>query len=166
MLYHETPDGFEPWTGAAINDVRYPLNIEQLWSAEDLAALELYVPVDPGVPADKISAGSTVERVAGVVTVVYTLEDKPVASYTLTKRQIGAALIGGGITLDPDSWMTALMANISDPTTRALAVNDWNNAPFYARDNELFSNEALLTAAGMTPEQIDALWLSAKDLPA
>lgn len=90
----------------------------------------------------------------------------PVPSdFVLSKRQISAALILSGVTLDPDAWMAALMAYILDPQAQALAVNDWKNAPAYVRDNPLFNDPDLLTAAGMTGEQIDALWMLAKGLP-
>ena len=79
MLYLDNGDGtFELWTGWPIGDVLYPLNIEALWSADDLAALDLYQPVDPGIPADKVSTGSSVQRVDGVVAIVYVLVDRTV----------------------------------------------------------------------------------------
>jgi len=89
----------------------------------------------------------------------------PVPSdFPLTRRQIRAALILNGI-LDPDAWMQGVMATIPDPVTRALALNDWANAPVYDRDNPLFNDPSLIAAAGMTPAQVDALWMAAKDLP-
>lgn len=88
------------------------------------------------------------------------------ADYRLTKRQICAALIIGGVATDPDGWMLTLLDHIEDDTTRALAINDWKNAPYYDRSNALFSDAGLVAAAGMTSGQIDALWMTAKDLPA
>jgi hypothetical protein len=89
----------------------------------------------------------------------------PVPSdFPLTRRQIRGALILNGI-LDPDAWMQGVMASIPDPVTRALALNDWANAPVYDRDNPLFNDPSLIAAAGMTPAQVDALWMAAKDLP-
>ena len=43
----------EPWTGQAIDGVRHPLNIEQLWSTEELAAigLQVFVPPEPAPPS-------------------------------------------------------------------------------------------------------------------
>jgi len=86
------------------------------------------------------------------------------SDFSLTRRQIRAALILNGI-LDPDAWMQGVMATIPDPVTRALALNDWANAPAYERGNPLFNEPKLIAAAGMTPEQVDALWMAAKDLP-
>ncbi len=89
----------------------------------------------------------------------------PVPSdFPLTRRQIRAALILNGV-LDPDTWMQGVMATIPDPVTRALALNDWANAPVYDRGNPLFNDASLIAAAGMTPAQVDALWMAAKDLP-
>ncbi|MDP3316178.1 MAG: hypothetical protein Q8M47_08935 [Devosia sp.] len=89
----------------------------------------------------------------------------PVPSdFPLTRRQIRAALILNCV-LDPDAWMQGVMASIPDPVTRALALNDWANAPVYDRDNPLFNDASLIAAAGMTPAQVDALWMAAKDLP-
>jgi hypothetical protein len=74
-----------------------------------------------------------------------------------TKRQINAALILSGLTTEPEAWMDGILANIPDPITRALALNDRRNAPYYERTNPLFNDPALLTLAGLTVEQVDAL---------
>lgn len=50
MLYRATPEGIVPWAGEAIGDIRYPLNIETLFSADQLAALGLYSVPNPVVP--------------------------------------------------------------------------------------------------------------------
>lgn len=59
-------------------DMSLPLNIEMLWSAEELAAYGLYLPA-PAVdlPAGKVSTGQHVARVGGVVRFVDELEDIP-----------------------------------------------------------------------------------------
>lgn len=81
-LYLETPSGFTPWAGEAIGEgeeaVHYPLHVEQLWSAQELAAIGLYLPAeaDP-VPDGKVVTGTTIERVNGVVSYVHTLADAP-----------------------------------------------------------------------------------------
>lgn len=77
-LYLETAGVFSLWQGEPIDDVRYPLSIEQLWTAEELAAINLYVPADTVVPAGKTVVSTSVQRVGGVVTVVYELADTPV----------------------------------------------------------------------------------------
>lgn len=87
------------------------------------------------------------------------------ADYILSKRQICAALIVSGTSTTPETFVQGIIAAISDPTAKALALNDWANAPFYLRSNPLFNEPELLAAAGMVAAQIDALWLLAKTLP-
>lgn len=77
MLYRETENGFEEWIGQPIDGIKYPSNIEALWIANELAAIGLYVPYDPGIPAGKIAVGQAVTRINGVVTYIYQLEDAP-----------------------------------------------------------------------------------------
>lgn len=77
MLYRETPQGFVGWIGEPIDGIKHPLNIEALWSAQDLVAIGLYRPEVPVIPDNKIVTGEIVARVNGVVTYVYTLEDAP-----------------------------------------------------------------------------------------
>lgn len=76
-LYHETSPGiFPPWSGEPINGVRYPLSIEQQWSAPELATIDLYLPADADpVPDGKVVVATDVRRVDGVVRHVHTLED-------------------------------------------------------------------------------------------
>jgi hypothetical protein len=77
MLYRETESGFDQWIGKPINGIKYPSNIEELWSAEDLAAIGLYKPYEPSIPDGKIVTGETIQRIGGIVTYVYTLENAP-----------------------------------------------------------------------------------------
>lgn len=82
-----------------------------------------------------------------------------------SKRQINAALILSGLTTEPETWMDGILANIPDPVTRALALNDRRNAPYYERSNPLFNDPALLALAGLTVEQVDAMWAAAGGYP-
>ena len=77
MLYKEISDNFAPWSGEPIDGIKYPLNIGALWTAQDLAAIGLYIPVVPTIPGGKVVTGASVARVNGIVTYVYTLEDAP-----------------------------------------------------------------------------------------
>lgn len=56
MLIHIAND--QPWTGEKINGISHPRNIEQLWSAEDLAAVGLKKFIKPKavVPIETIKA--------------------------------------------------------------------------------------------------------------
>ena len=77
MLYKEISDNFAPWGGEPIDGIKYPMNIEAVWSAQELIAIGLYLPVVPVIPDGKVVTGSSVARVDGVVTYVYTLVDAP-----------------------------------------------------------------------------------------
>jgi hypothetical protein len=77
MLYQETENGFEEWYGKPIDGIKYPMNIEAVWSAQELIAIGLYLPVVSVIPDGKIVIGESVARVDGVVTYVYTLVDAP-----------------------------------------------------------------------------------------
>lgn len=88
-VYLETvPGTFAPWAGEALNGIRYPRSISN-WSAEDLAAIGLYVPkpADP-VPEGKVVTGQSIQRVDGVVKWVCELEDAPVP--VVTSDQVDA----------------------------------------------------------------------------
>lgn len=83
-LYRECARGtFVQWRGEPLGraKVKYPPNIGELWSAEELAAIRLYRP-EPAleVPAGKTILATSVKRVDGVVRYVYTLGDRPVHS--------------------------------------------------------------------------------------
>lgn len=74
-------DTLKPWHGERLHDdggTLYPLNIEQLWSADELLAIGL-VPADPfAVPDGKVTTGAPVYALAkdGSVTTTYELADE------------------------------------------------------------------------------------------
>jgi hypothetical protein len=77
------PEAFVPWTGQPIEGRRYPLTIVGKSSAQQLAALGLYVP-EPATsppPGKRVVPGSvsTIARADGVVRYVDELEDIPLA---------------------------------------------------------------------------------------
>ncbi len=104
MLYLETGDAFVAWAGEPINGVRYPLSIEQQWSASELAAIDLYLPAeaDP-VPDGKVVVATDVRRVEGVVRFVNELEDASLEALRTAKlAAINAkrdAVLTGGYTV-------------------------------------------------------------------
>jgi hypothetical protein len=75
MLYKEISGSFVPWHGEKIDGIKHPSNIEVVWTTQDLIAIGLYRPVVPPVPDNKVIIRESVERVNGIVTYVYTLED-------------------------------------------------------------------------------------------
>lgn len=86
--------------------------------------------------------------------------------YTLTKRQVCAALIIAKVTDDPDTFVLNILNAIPDAQAKALAINDWKYAHAYHRDNALFNDPTLLGASGITPAQIDQFWLLGAQQPA
>jgi hypothetical protein len=153
MLYLEKPTNtFTEWAGELINSVRYPSNIEQLWTAEALAAIGLYVPADPGIPAGKVANGFAVARVNGVVTKVYALSDAPPEPLpALAPYQFRSMLALSGKAAQLDSFMDGL----TDPAkTIAKAKLEYSLA--FHRDNDLIDQAR--QAMGLSNSELDALW--------
>jgi len=165
MLYKETIDGFVPWNPAdPIDGVRYPPNIGDLWTPDDLAAKGLYNPANTDVPQGKRIVSTTVARVNGTVRFVHTLEDIPPptpADFPLSDRQIRIGLIMEGIS--PGTIDTAINA-MPNVTERAIAKVWWDRTATIHWDHPM---RATLTAlVGLTEEQAAAMWLAAKDIEA
>lgn len=121
--------------------------------------------VDPSAPySEEIFADIKSGRYGPIAPYIPPSEPGPEA-YELSKRQIIAALIKEiGIT-DIGGFIRVALDAIDDPVERALAENDWENAPYYSRDHQLFNDPSVLSAVDLTPEQVDGLWMMAKDLP-
>lgn len=77
MLVTKTQNGWLRWSGEILGDIRYPSNVELLWSDKDLAAIGLVRVVDGPIPDGKLAAGWTLTDAAGVPTNVPTLADAP-----------------------------------------------------------------------------------------
>lgn len=145
------------WAGEIIDNIRYPTSIEDSWSDADLLAIGLYRPLaaDP-LPSGQSAASSSVQIVNGIPKWVNVLEATPFQN--LTKRQVCAALILANFTTDPNTFVLGVLATITDATAKALAINDWDNAPYFERSNALFADPTLLGTGGITPAQIDQFW--------
>lgn len=164
MLYLESTDGFTPWAGEAIDDVRHPLIIESVWSGEELAAIGLYKPAaaDP-VPDGKVIASTSVERVGGVVTFVNVLEDAPApstdpADYPLLPWQFKAMVMY----LDGDADIRAAIGSIPDAMQRAASMSRYDNASFYNYSDPLMQQTRV--AVGLSEQELSDAWMIAKDL--
>lgn len=166
MLYLESSDGFLPWSGEPLNSYRHPLNIEQLWTADELAAVGLYAPERPDVPAGKRVVSETVQRVGGVVKYVYQLEDVPEEFAALEPWQFWAVVnLPGSI---GESNLRAAIGNLSNAVFRVVALAKLNNPPGgrYLRSDPLFNDAELMTALGINSAMIDTLWRQAEALNA
>ncbi|CAB4184333.1 hypothetical protein UFOVP1349_42 [uncultured Caudovirales phage] len=68
MLMRKIDDEWVPWTGEVIDNTGYPLNIETLWSVDDLNKIGLYFLKDDAVPEGKIATDwSVVDSKSGPV---------------------------------------------------------------------------------------------------
>lgn len=164
MLYKETPDGFVLWTGEPIDGVRHPMNIEDLWTPQELADVGLYVPVETAVPEGKIAVSTGVYRVNGVVQYVHTLEDAPPpnpADYPLSDRQLRLGLILAGFNL---ATIQAAIDAIPDAMQRAIAQVWWDRSIQTHWEHPM--TQTLIGLVGLTQQQAAAMWLSAKDIEA
>jgi hypothetical protein len=167
MLYKETIDGFTPWDPVLpINMIRYPQNIEQLWTTSALAEIGLYSPLsaDP-TPEGKIIISTSVQRVDGVVKFVNILEDAPIPTLSdtpLTMRQLrlGLLLIGGF----PATFIQDAISAIPDTTDRGIAQIWYDESATVEWEHPM--TQQLIAAAGITTEQAAAMWMQAKDLAA
>jgi len=167
MLYLETtPNTFSEWTGHAINGVLHPRNIEQLWSAADLAKVGLYAPATPAVPEGKIVTGQAVQRVNGAVTWVYTLADAPPpsadpADYPLSMRQLRLGLFMNGYAVD---FLQSVISAIPDATERGMAQIWYEETSVVEWAHPM--TQSLMAAAGISTADATAMWMQAKDLAA
>lgn len=159
-LYRENPPGaFSPWRGERIGGVSHPANIEQLWPAEELADIKLFLPeVAEPVPDGKVVTETKVRRVEGVVRFVHTLEDfiEPVPD-SITMRQARLVLLGAGLLDQVEGAIDAL----PEPT-RSAAHIEWEYAADMHRDHALIAN--LSAGLNLTGEQIDNLFKAAAAL--
>lgn len=155
MLYKEENGVFTPWRGGRINDVLYPLMIENLWSNEDLENLGLYLPAPADeVPEGKIVTGQSVERINGVVKYVYTLSDYvPEIPTRVSRRQAKLALLNAGL-LDT--------VEIAIESLGASEKIEWVDALEFNRNDGLL--KSIGASLGLTEEQIDNLFIQASNL--
>lgn len=166
-LYHLDNATYTAWHGELIDGIRHPLNIEQLWSDDDLAVVDLYKAVDPGIPSDKIATGSHVEVVDGVLTVIYDLEDKPPPTLDELYPALEAWRVWSVADLAGLDIPAGVDASSADSTTKAIARNQWKAPPggYFTRGNPLFSNDEFLAAFNKTAADINQLWTMAAALP-
>ena len=159
-LYLEVSEStFVHWVGERIDDILYPLHIENLWSVEDLRELNLYKPeTADAVPEGKVVTGTSVQRIDGEVKYVYTLEDYvvPVPS-VVTRRQAKLALHGAGLL----SLVEPALQALSEPQKTA-AIIEWEDATELHRDHGLINS--LAVSLGLTSEQIDNLFIQAAQI--
>lgn len=99
--------------------------------------------------------------VSGVLTAPSSEEPAPstnAVDYVLQKYQFDAMLDIAGLLSTVDAAINA----IPDPVQRAVARARYKDTQTFYRNDSLLNQ--LATAGGLTPEQVDAYWMQAKDL--
>ena len=156
MLYQEiTNNTFVAWDYVSpINDIRYPSNIGQLWSENELNSINLYTPsVVTPVPNNHQIVSTEVFRIDDTVQYVYTTEEiVPVVPTEVTKIQALRAMRDFGIW---DTVKTLINAN----TTLS---EDWDAATSIPRNDEIIVN--LAAGLALTEGQLDGLFIAASQL--
>jgi hypothetical protein len=164
MLYRETETGFVAWSGEPVDGILYPRDIAQKWTEAELASVGLFLPVDPGVPEGKRAIGTTVARVAGVVSFVHELEDIPEltpSDVSLTDRQLRIGLLSAGYDL---AVVETAIAAIEDPVDRAIAQVWWDRTTVIQWDHPM--TQTLMGLAGIPENERTLLWMWASDIAA
>lgn len=158
-LWLEDGPTFRQWDGVEkIGSISYQSNIGDLWSVEDLATIGLYEPVVPEVPAGKVVAGKTVERVNGVVTFVYALESVPLADLNRIQFEFMVEKLGIGPAID--QAIAAMPEDTElEQNAKIMARVLYRSGQKFERSHSLFTE--LAPAVGFTSEQIDAAWTAA-----
>lgn len=150
-LHHEyEPNTFRPWMGEPIDDVSHMLEIEHMWSAEELAVIGLYAaaPAEE-VPAGKVVMSTSVRRVGGMVRFVNELADAPPPPVpaSITPLQARKALRVAGFKAAVDAYVATLPVEQQE---------EWEYARDIYRDNPIIA--AGITAGIMTEAQVDDLF--------
>ncbi|MEI9964361.1 MAG: hypothetical protein WDM92_06315 [Caulobacteraceae bacterium] len=145
-------DTLQPWLGERLgeDEVLYPRNIEELWSAEDLAAIGLAIPTPFAAPDGQVITGAPRYETDGAngVREVYDTQDAPAPPRRLIAKSVVQERVDAIGKLGD-----ALTAMLADPISFARwFAPDWPNV--YADDTGLL---AMLAAIGCTPDQIAAI---------
>ncbi|MFC2252500.1 hypothetical protein ACETRX_22885 [Labrys portucalensis] len=158
-----------PWRGEPIDDVQHPSIIEQLWSAEELAAVDLAIPLPFDVPPGQVTVGAPryVETGDGRVQTVYDIEDAPPPPVPedLSRWQFFAAAALAGV-ISQQEAEDAITGPLPAPFVAfidTLPEAERFGARMLLKGNQIFHRhhpfvEAFLTANQMTDEQADAIW--------
>ena len=162
-------DTLQPWAGEPLNDVQHPGNIEELWSADELAAIGLAVPAPFEVPAGKATIGAPRYKLSanGGIETEYDVEDAPPPPVPeeLSRWQFFAAAAGASIITQQEAE-DAITGPLPAPFTAfigTLPESEQFTATMLLRGNQVFHRhhpfvQAFLDANGMTDAQADAIW--------
>lgn len=162
-------DTLQPWNGERLSGIAYPANIEQLWTADELAAIGLAVPQPFTAPAGFHATGSP--RYAlddGQVKTVYDTEpDVALVPETLTRWQFFTVAAMQAIISQDDALAAVQTGTLPKPFADFIATlpaeQQFPARMLLAGTSEFNRHhpfvEAFLTAKGMTDVQADAIWI-------
>lgn len=174
MLAYYHQGIYKPWNGEAVNAVRHPLNIEQIWTDQQLADAGLFR-VTPFVPpAGYIASGvATYEMSGSVVVENYATVEKIPVTEIISDRQFAQALRKLGFLTHEEAMAFVQTGTIPDALMAVVnAIQDQEQR----QDVEMLLCGAiefrrhhpvtLAVAATMnwTEEQVDDLWTLAASL--
>ena len=113
IIYNGEP---HPISGAFTDNagINHPRNVLTLWTAEDLAAIDVYPVTEGSVPDGHVVTGSTLTWDGTTVTRVFTSEPAPPPEPDYDAELIGA--INAATTLD--DLKAALVGNITGAKSR------------------------------------------------
>lgn len=86
MLMQKVDGEWTPWNGEVIDNTIYPLNIETLWTDEELAKIGLFPLTNADIPLNKVATDWRIEDVEGEPVRTPTLIDTPKPVPTLEDR--------------------------------------------------------------------------------
>lgn len=155
MIAHRKDGTIAPWHGEAVNGIKHPLNIEQLWSDAELLAAGLYRVV-LFTPADgmKVSGAPRYELFGDVVQQVFdVIEIPPTVVDSVTAAQAKVSLYNAGLL----PTVTQAMEQAYPP-----AKIFFDHAPEWHRDHPYVQGFAM--ELGFDDAQLDALFEAASKL--
>ena len=165
MLFIKTKDGYPEWHGEAIGDTKHPLNIEALWTDDELANVGLFKAVEPPIPDGKLVIGRHAELINDVLTIVYDLQDKPLAPIDMRFPPLDPWKFWAMVEIAGLAQPIAdAFESIPDATVKAVARAKLEHITKYQRSDPLFADPYLMGKIGKTAAEIDALWLQANNL--
>lgn len=170
--------------GFVSGDVAHPANVLDLWSPEELAAIDVVPIVETDIPSGKVSTGSALVLVSGQVVRQHTLEDAPPPPAptladlpVISDRQFFHALalppfsvitkteaLAAVKTGDLPAALAAIVASIPDETERFNAEMLLSGSKEFWPTHPLVPAIAAAMPTPWTTEQVVAFWTFAASL--
>jgi hypothetical protein len=145
------PDNFEVVEGdIQAGDVNIPFGNLRLWSDAELARFAVYNVDPPAIPEGKIVTGRRIERVNGVVTVVYDLADPtpptPEELTAMRETQVDAIGVALRALFNHENRIRALARGMRAISSQARTAADAQGVEPARADLTLLEFRALIRA--------------------